>query len=66
MLDKFSIFIRGAINKRLADDLKHTAEVNKKLVEHYNNYPDRPEKFLEWQKKLLKYMEDAFLHLGRH
>lgn len=65
MVDKVSMFVRGAINKRLADDLKYTAEVNKKLVDHYHNYPDVPERFNEWEKDLLRYMDDAFLHLGR-
>jgi flavin-dependent dehydrogenase len=65
MVDKLSILIRGTINRRLADDLKCTAEVNKHLVGHYHNYPDGPEEFLEWQKSLLKYLEDAFVRLRR-
>ena len=40
-----SLFIRGAVNKKLADDLKYTANMNKKLVEHYQNYPNTPETF---------------------
>jgi hypothetical protein len=66
MVDKFSMFVRGTINRRLAEDLKYTAEVNKNLVELYDKYPDSPERFAEWQKNLLKYMNDAFLHLGHH
>src|SRR5437867_1073628 len=40
MVDKFSMFVRGTINRRLAEDLKYTAEVNKNLVELYDKYPD--------------------------
>ena len=64
MVDKLNMFIHGAINKRLAEDLKHTAEVNKKLVVHYHNYPKEPNDFPEWQKGLSKLMSDAFVKLG--
>jgi hypothetical protein len=57
------LFVRGAINKKLADDLRHTAEVNKKLVTHYHNYPDVPEKFVAWENDLLRYIDDAMLYL---
>jgi inhibitor of KinA sporulation pathway (predicted exonuclease) len=63
MVDKVSLFVRGAINKRLADDLKHTAEVNKKLVDHYHNYPIVPEKFIEWERTLSNHLSDAMQHL---
>ena len=64
MVDKLNMFIHGAINKRLAEDLKHTADVNKKLVVHYHNYPKEPNDFPEWQKDLSKLMSDAFVKLG--
>jgi len=64
MVDKLNMFIHGAINKRLAEDLKHTADVNKKLVVHYHNYPKEPNDFPEWQKGLSKLMSDAFVKLG--
>jgi flavin-dependent dehydrogenase len=64
MVDKFNMFIHGALNKRLSEDLKHTAEVNKKLVKHYHNYPTNPNDFPEWQNKLTKFMSDAFTKLG--
>jgi digeranylgeranylglycerophospholipid reductase len=64
MVDKLNMFIHGALNKRLAEDLKLTAEVNKKLVNHYNNYPTNPKDFPEWQKSLSKTMSDAFIKLG--
>lgn len=64
MVDKLNMFIHGAINKSLADDLKHTADVNKKLVVHYHNYPKEPNDFPEWQLGLSKLMSDAFVKLG--
>ena len=64
MVDKLNMFIHGAINKRLAEDLKHTADVNKKLVVHYHIYPKEPNDFPEWQIGLSKLMSDAFVKLG--
>ena len=64
MVDKLNMFIHGAINKSLAEDLKQTADVNKKLVVHYHNYPKEPNDFPEWQKGLSKLMSDAFVKLG--
>ena len=64
MVDKLNMFIHGAINKGLAEDLKQTADVNKKLVVHYHNYPKDPNDFPEWQKGLSKLMSDAFVKLG--
>jgi flavin-dependent dehydrogenase len=64
MVDKLNMFIHGAINKRLAEDLRHTADVNKKLVVQYHNYPKEPNDFPEWQKGLSKLMSDAFVKLG--
>jgi flavin-dependent dehydrogenase len=64
MVDKLNMLIHGAINKRLAEDLKQTADVNKKLVVHYHDYPKQPNDFPEWQKGLTKLMSDAFVKLG--
>jgi len=64
MVDKVSMFIRGAINKRLAEDLKYTALVDKQLVDHYHNYPADPDRFPDWQKVLLNYMNEALVHFG--
>jgi hypothetical protein len=58
------MFIHGALNKRLAEDLKQTADVNKKLVNHYHNYPTNSNDFPEWHNKLAKFMSDAFTKLG--
>ncbi|HEX2306409.1 MAG TPA: NAD(P)/FAD-dependent oxidoreductase [Nitrososphaeraceae archaeon] len=64
MLEKLNMFIHGALNKRLAEDLNHTAEVNKKLVNHYHNFPTKPNYFPVWQNSLTKFMSDAFIKLG--
>ena len=64
MLGKLNMFIHGALNKTLAEDLKHTAEVNKKLVNHFRNYPTKPNDFSDWQNRLVKYMSDAYIKLG--
>lgn len=58
-VDKLSLLIRGAMNKKLADNLKHTASMNKKLVEHYNNYPLVPDGFPDWQNILFKYLNES-------
>ncbi|HXG08060.1 MAG TPA: NAD(P)/FAD-dependent oxidoreductase [Nitrososphaera sp.] len=59
-VDKLGMMIRGAMNKKLAEDLKYCATMNKVLVDHYYNYPDGPEGFPEWQKKLSEYLGEAF------
>lgn len=59
-VDKLGMIIRGAVNKKLAEDLKYCASINKVLVDHYYNYPDAPEGFPEWQKKLTGHLEEAF------
>jgi len=59
-VDKLGMMIRGAMNKKLAEDLKYCASTNKVLVDHYNSYPDVPEGFPEWQKTLIGHLEEAF------
>jgi flavin-dependent dehydrogenase len=59
-VDKLGMMIRGAMNKKLAEDLKFCASINKVLVNHYYNYPDAPEGFPEWHKKLTGHLEEAF------
>ena len=61
-LDKLGMLIRGALNKNLAEDLKYTSHMNRKLVEHYNNYPKDPEGFNNWKFKLHGYLKEAFSH----
>jgi flavin-dependent dehydrogenase len=59
-VDKLGMMIRGAVNKKLAEDLKYCAGINKVLVDQYYNYPDAPEGFPEWHKKLNGHLEQAF------
>jgi flavin-dependent dehydrogenase len=59
-LDKLGMIIRGAVNKRLAEDLRYCANLNKTLTNHYYNYPDEPEGFPDWNKKLQGYLMEAF------
>jgi flavin-dependent dehydrogenase len=60
-VEKLGMIIRGALNKKLADDLRYTSNMNKKLVAHYQDYPEAPEGFAEWHKKLNIYLQDAFV-----
>jgi hypothetical protein len=55
------MIIRGAMNKKLAEDLKYCASINKVLTDHYYNYPDTPEGFPEWHNVLIRHLEAAFL-----
>jgi len=59
-VEKIGMFIRGALNKRLAENLAYTSKLNEKLVEHYFNYPYSPEVFPQWQEILNTYLGEAF------
>jgi digeranylgeranylglycerophospholipid reductase len=59
-VEKLGLFIRGALNRKLAENLKYTSELNQKLVEHYYDYPISPQLFPQWQLKLNQYLADAF------
>jgi digeranylgeranylglycerophospholipid reductase len=63
-VDKLGLFIRGALNRNLAENLKFTSELNQKLVEHYHNYPTDPESFPQWQTKLNRFLAEAFSRFG--
>lgn len=58
-VDKIGMLIRGAMNKKLAEDLKYCANMNKVLVSHYYNYPDGPEGFDDWSKTLQRHLGEA-------
>jgi digeranylgeranylglycerophospholipid reductase len=60
-VDKLGMIIRGAMNKKLADDLRYCASINRVLTDHYHNYPDSPEGFPEWHNILIRHLENAFL-----
>ena len=59
-LGKLGMIIRGAMNKTVADGLRYTTKENQWLVEHYNNYPNDPSGFDEWNKTLHQRMDAAF------
>jgi hypothetical protein len=49
------------LNKKLAEDLRYCADVNKVLTDHYYAYPDAPEGFPDWNKKLQNHLAEAFV-----
>lgn len=53
------MMIRGALNKKLAEDLRFTSKMNEHLV-HYRNYPETPAGFPDWSAKLNSYLTEAF------
>jgi hypothetical protein len=60
-VDKLGMIIRGAMNKKLAEDLRYCASINRILTDHYHNYPATPEGFPEWHSILIRHLENAFL-----
>ena len=63
-LTKLGMIIRGAMNKTVASGLKYTSEQNQWLVEHYRNYPKEPSGFEEWNKSLLKTLDESFVKIA--
>lgn len=59
-VNKIGMLIRGALNKKLAEDLKYTSEMNELLVTHYKNYPDSPDGFTNWSNQLNRYLQETF------
>ncbi len=59
-VNKIGMLIRGALNKKLAEDLKYTSNMNGLLVTHYKNYPDSPDDFTNWSNQLNKYLQESF------
>lgn len=60
-VNKIGMFIMGALNKKLAEDLKYTAKMNEILVNHYHNYPENSEGFSTWSAQLNKHLSEAFV-----
>ena len=65
-LSKLSMMIRGALNKKLANGLRFTTQQNKILTEHYNNYPENPEGFESWGKKLHQVLDESNNKLAQY
>ncbi len=59
-VSKLGMMIRGAMNKKLADDLRYCANINKVLTDHYHSYPETPDGFPDWHKKLHGHLVEAF------
>ncbi|VFJ15106.1 NAD(P)/FAD-dependent oxidoreductase [Candidatus Nitrosocosmicus franklandus] len=59
-VSKIGMMIRGALNKKLAEDLRFTAKMNENLVKHYRNYPESPDAFPEWSTKLNAFLTESF------
>lgn len=59
-VSKIGMFIMGALNKKLAEDLRYTSKMNNTLVEHYHNYPENADGFSAWSTQLNKYLSEAF------
>ena len=62
-LGKIGMIIRGALNKKLANGLRFTTQQNRKLTEHYYNYPDSPEGFEQWSKTLHQMLDESNVKL---
>jgi digeranylgeranylglycerophospholipid reductase len=60
---KLGMMIRGALNKKLADGLRFTAQQNKTLTDHYYNFPKTPQGYDEWHKKLHKTLDESYARL---
>jgi flavin-dependent dehydrogenase len=60
---KLGMMIRGALNKKLADGLRFTAQQNKTLTDHYYNFPNTPQGYDEWHKKLHKTLDESYARL---
>lgn len=65
-LGKLGMIIRGALNKTLADGLRFTTRQNKKLTEHYYAFPETPDGFAEWRKKLHVLLDESNTKLKRY
>ncbi len=61
---KLGMMIRGALNKKLADGLRFTAQQNKILTEHYHNFPKKPEGYDVWHKTLHNILDESYAKLG--
>lgn len=58
--EKLGMAIRGAMNIKLAKELKYTASKDKVLADLFSNYPETPEKCPAWHRLVMKEMEEAY------
>ena len=59
-VSKIGMIIRGALNKKLAEDLKFTSNMNEHLVKHYRNYPETQDGFPDRSTTLNAVLTEAF------
>ena len=59
MVGKIGMMIRGALNKKLAEGLRYTAQQNKWLTQHYYNFPESSDGFDLWKDKLHQKLDEA-------
>jgi len=62
-LSKIGMMIRGALNKKLADGLRFTTQVNSWLTKHYYDFPETPEGFEKWKKELHEKLDESNVKL---
>lgn len=62
---KLGMIIRGALNKKLADGLRFTAQQNKVLTEHYRSFPKKPDGYDSWHKRLHNILDESYAKLGK-
>jgi len=60
---KLSMMIHGALNKKLADSLRFTAQQNKILTTHYYNFPKTPDGFEVWHHTLHQILDESFARI---
>ncbi|MDE1872705.1 MAG: NAD(P)/FAD-dependent oxidoreductase [Thaumarchaeota archaeon] len=60
---KLEMMIRGALNKKLAEGLRFTAQQNKALTEHYHSFPKTPDGYDAWHKTLHKILDESYARL---
>lgn len=59
-VDKLEMAIKGAMNIKLAKELKYCAGKNKILGDLFENYPKSSKEFPEWHKKVMTQMHEAY------
>ena len=62
-VEKLGMMIHGALNKKLADSLRFTAQQNKILTEHYYNFPKTPDGFEAWHHTLHQILVESFARI---
>ncbi|MGQ0792410.1 MAG: NAD(P)/FAD-dependent oxidoreductase [Nitrosopumilaceae archaeon] len=62
-LSKIGMMIRGALNKKLADGLRFTTQVNSWLTKHYYDFPETPDGFEKWRKELHEKLDESNVKL---